>query len=128
MQYPSQQRGLGLWGWIFVLGVIGGVTLVALRLVPFYFNELAIMKSVRTVAQNPGNSQLSAQELRKILQKHWSIEGITTLRVDEIRVASTANGRVVSYDYEVRAPLLYNLSIVAHFQNEFLLKGGGPAE
>lgn len=128
MQLPSRQRGLGLWGWIFVLGAIGFVAMITLQLIPMYLNEMAIAKVVKTTAGDPGNGGLPPAELRKAMQTRWDVEGITALETKDIKLVKSGAGRALSYDYEVRAPLFYNISIVVHFENTFPLKGGGSVE
>lgn len=128
MQLPSRQRGLGLWGWIFVLGFLGVTGMVTLQLIPMYLNEMAIAKVVKSTAGDPGNSGLPPAELRKAMQTRWDVEGITALQTKDVKIIKSGAGRALSYDYEVRAPLFYNISIVVHFQNSFPMKGGGSIE
>jgi hypothetical protein len=125
MQLPSQQRGLGLWGWIFVLGTLGFITMITLQLIPMYLNEMAIAKVVKSTAGDPGNSGLAPAELRKAMQTRWDIEAISTLEPRDVKIVKHSSGRALSYDYEARAPLFYNIFIVVHFQNSFPMKGGG---
>jgi hypothetical protein len=128
MRLQKRQRGLGLWGWIFTLGMIGFAALVTMQLVPMYLNEMAIARVVRSTAQDPGNGGLSTVELRKAMQTRWDVEGINTLSTKDVKINKTATGRTLAYDYESRAELFYNISLVVHFQNEFPMKGGGAIE
>lgn len=125
MQLANRQRGLGLWGWIFVLGVIGFTAMVVLQLTPIYLAEMAIQRVVKSTADNGGSSLV---EIRKAMKTRWDVEGITTLRVDEIQLVKTSSGRALHYEYEARAALFYNLSIVATFDQTFPMSGGGSIE
>jgi hypothetical protein len=124
----NRQRGLGLWGWIIVLGAIGFVTLIALKLIPFYLNEMAVARVVRSTAQDPGNSGLPLPELRKAMQTRWDVEGITALSTRDVKIVKYGAGRALSYEYEQKADLFYNISIVVKFENQFPMKGGGSVE
>lgn len=128
MNLRQRQRGLGLWGWIMVLGIIGFVALVTLQLVPIYLAELSIQRVVKAAANDSANGSLPLPELRKAMRTRWDVEGITTLRVEDIKLVKTPAGRALSYDYEARAELFYNISLVVHFQNSFNMKGGGSIE
>ena len=75
MQLRNGQHGLGLWGWIFVLGVIGFVSMVTLQLVPIYLAELSIQKVVKQTANDPINANAPIQELRKNMRTRWDVEG-----------------------------------------------------
>ena len=125
MHLRHRQRGLGLWGWIFILAVIGFVALVTLKLIPIYLAELSIQRVVKSTAEDPGNGALPLPELRKNMRTRWDVEGINTLAVEDVKLLKTPAGRALSYDYEARTELFYNISLVVHFQNTFRLKGAG---
>lgn len=128
MHLRHRQRGLGLWGWLFVLGVIGFVALVTMKLVPIYLAEMSIQRVVRATANDPGNSSAPLPELRKAMKTRWDVEGITTLGVQDVQLVKYGAGRALAYDYEARADLFYNISLVVHFENKFPMKGGGAVE
>jgi hypothetical protein len=128
MQLRHRQRGMGLWGWLFVLGVIGFAALITLKLVPIYLAELSIQRVVKGAAEDPGNAGQPLPELRKAMRTRWDVEGITTLRVEDVKLVKTPGGRALAYDYEARTELFYNISLVVHFQNEYRMKGGGGVD
>jgi len=128
MQLQKGQRGLGLWGWIFVLGTIGFVAMIVLKLVPIYLAEMSIQRVVKSTAQDPGNSALPLVQLRKNMQTRWDVEGITTLDVKDVTLEKYGAGRALAYDYEARAELFYNISLVVHFAEKYPLPGGGGIE
>lgn len=128
MHLRHRQRGLGLWGWLFVLAVIGFTTLVTLKLVPIYLAEMSIQRVVRAAANDPGNSGVALPQLRKAMQTRWDVEGITTLDVQDVKLVKHGAGRALTYDYEARTDLFYNISLVVHFENKFPMKGGGTVE
>lgn len=128
MHLRQRQYGLGLWGWLFVLSVIGFVSLIVLKLVPIYLSELSIERVVRSTAQDPGNGGLPLPELRRAMRTRWDVEGIKTLDMNEIKLVKHGQGRALKYDYEARTELFYNISLVVHFENTFPMKGGGTVE
>lgn len=125
MQLRHRQRGLGLWGWIFVLGVIGFFSVVAMQLTPIYLADMAIQRVVKAAA-NDGGANLA--EIRRGMKTRWDVEGITTLRVEDVQLVKHGAGRALYYEYEARAPLFYNLSILAEFQGTFPMSGSGSID
>jgi hypothetical protein len=128
MQLRNRQRGLGLWGWVFVLGVIGFVSMVTLQLIPIYLAEMSIQKVVKQTANDPANASAPIQVLRKNMQTRWDVEGISTLTVNEVTLEKYGAGRALVYDYEARAELFANISLVVHFEKKYPLPGGGGIE
>ena len=128
MQLQNAQRGLGLWGWIFVLGVIGFVALVTLQLVPIYLAELAIQKVVKQTANDPANANAPIQALRANMKTRWDVEGISTLEPTDVTLEKYGAGRALAYDYDARAELFGNISLIVHFEQKYPLPGGGGIE
>jgi hypothetical protein len=125
MQLRNRQAGLGLWGWIFVLGVIGFVSMVVLKLVPIYLAEMSIERVVKATAEDPGNASQPLGELRKAMRTRWDVEGIDTLSVNDVTIVKSGNGRALAYDYEARTDLFANISLVVHFEKTYNMPGGG---
>ena len=128
MQLRKRQQGLGLWGWIFVLGVIGSVSLITLQLVPIYLAEMSIQRVVKATAQDPANANAPIQTLRANMKTRWDVEGITTLSVNDVTLEKYGAGRALAYEYEARAELFANISLVVHFAEKYPMPGGGGIE
>jgi hypothetical protein len=126
MRLPKHQRGLGLWGWIFVLGIIGFAATITLKVVPMYLNQMKIAKAVKTVAGDPGNAQADPVTLRKALERFWDVEDIRQLSHKDIKVVRLPSGsRALAYDYEARDNVFKNIYIVIHFKEEVPMRTGG---
>ena len=121
MHMRSRQRGLGWFGLLFVLGVIAFTAIVVVKCLPIYLNQMKIASSINKVASDPSNGRAELHELRRDLQRFWDIEDINYLQPRDIKVKRTANGRFLSYEYEARERLFYNISIVIDFQDDVQL-------
>lgn len=128
MQLQRRQRGLGLWGWLYVLFTIGFVALVTMNLVPLYLAEMSIQRVLKAAAQDPGNANAQVAEIRKALKTRWDVEGITTLDIRDVKIERFGQGRALTYDYEARAELFGEISLVVHFANQYPMAGGGGIE
>lgn len=129
MHLRHRQRGLGLWGWLFVLGTIGFVAMITLKLVPIYLSEMSIKRVVQATAKDTGNAGVPLPELRRAMRTRWDVEGITTLRVEDVKlIQNPGGGRALSYEYEARTDLFYNISLVVTFSEKFPMAGGGGGE
>lgn len=121
MHMRSRQRGLGWFGLLFVLGVIAFTAIVVVKCLPIYLNQMKVASSVSKVATDPENGRAELHELRRGLQRFWDIEDIKYLQPRDIKVKRTANGRFLSYEYEARERLFYNISIVIDFKDDVQL-------
>ncbi|MEC9363933.1 MAG: DUF4845 domain-containing protein [Pseudomonadota bacterium] len=121
MHMRSRQRGLGWFGLLFVLGVIAFSAIVAVKCLPIYLNQMKVASALSKVAADPENGRAEMHVLRVALQRYWDIEDIKYLQPRDIKVKRTANGRFLSYEYEARERLFYNISIVIDFQDDVQL-------
>jgi hypothetical protein len=122
MRMRSHQRGLGWFGLLFVLGVIAFTAIVVVKCLPIYLNQMKVASSVNKVATDAGSGRAEPQQLRNALQRYWDIEDIKYLQPRDIKVKRTANGRFLSYEYEARERLFYNISIVIDFAEDVPLR------
>lgn len=114
----QKQRGLGLFGLIFVLSLIGIVVLLVIKCLPLYLNEMSIRRDLQEVATQlaTAGSDIDVQDVRRSIQHRWDIDYITQLEPKDIDISKNGSaGVTISYDYEARANLFANVFIVIHF-------------
>ncbi|HEX4895100.1 MAG TPA: DUF4845 domain-containing protein [Solimonas sp.] len=123
MQLRNRQKGIGIFGIAFILAFIGFTALVVMKTLPLYLNQMKVQRSVNKVASDPGNGNAEAIEIRKALQRYWDIESIDVITPKDIKIVRNSDGRFLSYDYEARERLFYNVSIVLTFQADVPMHG-----
>ena len=114
----NHQKGLGWFGLLIVLGLIGFFATIAIKVLPIYLNQMKVTTSVNKVAADPQNGTADPREIRNDLQRFWDIDDVQYLPVSEVKVKRTQNGRFISYDYEARERLFYNIYIVIEFADD----------
>lgn len=122
------QRGAGLWGTLFVFAVIAFIALVVIKMIPVYLNQIKVSTAVKEVAQEPGlGANASVPAVRDSLQRHWDIDDIEYLQPKDVAVIHDTddNGETLTYDYEARVHLFYNIYVVVHFQGSAPMRGAG---
>ncbi|WP_348674647.1 DUF4845 domain-containing protein [uncultured Abyssibacter sp.] len=117
MQGLTHQKGLGLWGMLFVFGVIGFVALVTIKCTPIYLAQMEIASAVKSVADDPSYSKESPFEIRRALQRRFDIDDVKQLKTKDIKIERDDNTRIISYDYAVEVPLFANISLKIQFKD-----------
>ena len=123
---PKQQKGLGLFGLIFVFAMIGFTALVVMRCWPVYLNQMKIEKAINNAAADP--EVAAAQDsspLSHKLEHFWDVDSIDSLDYHKVRLVREDRGMVIQYKYEARTPLFYNISLLFDFQGSVPVSGGG---
>lgn len=118
MRSLHRQRGLGWFGLLFVLAVIGFIAIVAVKTLPIYLNQMKVVSAVHKIAADPESGAADPASIRRDLQKFWDIDDVDYLPVSEVKVKRTERGRFLSYDYEAREHLFYNIYVVIHFADD----------
>lgn len=121
---PRRQRGLGWFGLLFVFGTIAFFAIIVVKVGPLYLNEGTVIRVVKGVADNPDYSNAPPSEIRKTLERRWDIDYINHLDDRDVKIKRGPMGRMLSYDYEARVNLFYNVWVAVKFKNDFPMKPG----
>jgi len=125
MKTMHGQRGLGIVGLIFLLALIGFVALLVIKCLPLYLNQMTIARDLHEVATqvNGAGSEIDVTDVQRDIQRRWDIDYVNQIEARDIKVGNTPQGLAISYDYEARAHLFYNIYIVIHFAEDIPLHG-----
>lgn len=123
MIHRHRQRGLGMFGLMAIVGVVGLAFKIGFALFPVYMNEMKLNKAVTRVAGSAPETA-TPSEIRKLLQPTWDIDDIVTIMPADVKVKKTATGRALGYDYESRVPVFANVFLVVVFSNEVPMRPG----
>lgn len=127
MRSPAKQRGLGWFGMMFVFGAIAFVAIVAIKVGPLYLNQMTVERIVKRVAEDPDMANAEPQAIRDALQRGWDVDYVDQLDPKDIKIKRTERGRTLSYDYEARVNLFYNIFVVVQFEGSEPMRNSGNA-
>ena len=107
--------------WVLGLMVAGAVILTGFKLVPVYIDNHALSEVMSDVLRDNDLKSRPKRDVISKLQGHFRERNLTHLDPKEIvKVARDSNGGLVlDVKYEERRKLLYNLEIVAGFDEQF---------
>ncbi len=124
MRSMRKQQG-GIYGVLFVLGVLGIVVMITLKVLPIYLNQMKIAGAVKQIADSPQYTAATVRDIRRDMQKRWDIEDVKHLTVKDVKIIKGKNGRALKYDYEVRVNLVANWDLVLWFKDQLPMSGRG---
>lgn len=128
MRDIRRQQGLGGIGLLLVVGLFGLAVLVVVKCLPLYLNQLKVARVVEGVSSDPELASADALSIREHLQRRWMIEDIDGLTPADIKIKRRDSQRLLTYDYEARAHLFYNISVVVQFQDQRPIGAGTGGE
>lgn len=118
------QSGVSLTGFLITLAVVGFALFMGMKLFPMYQEFWSVKKALKGVAQDDTVSADPAS-VRQSLAKRFDVGYVDSVGPEDIKVERSGEGNVISIDYEVRRPLLYNLDVVGKFSAKEEKRRGG---
>ena len=101
---------------LLVYGLAGWVLLTALlRLLPIYIEHRTIISLLETTINEYDSRDDTKYRLREKLKSAWTVNGIDQVDVDKVRIQRNRSGLTLSLTYDVRFPLITNISGVWSF-------------
>ena len=107
----ARQRGISIFGLVFVVVVVGFVGIVAMRVLPTFVEYRAIQSAVKK-AKAAGNTVL---EMQKAFDRSAAIDDITTLTGKDLDFAKVDDDLVISYAYTKKVPLFGPVSLTIDY-------------
>jgi len=115
----SKQRGASFLSWIVIAAMVSAIGLAAARVVPAYVDYRTITTLIEALPSDKVHT-MSKAEIKDALKKRFLINNIRDLDINEIiTIDRKREGTVLVLKYEVREPLIYNISILVAFDRQF---------
>jgi hypothetical protein len=125
MQLRRNQRGAGLFGLAYILGTLGFIVFVGMKVWPIYLNETKLERAVRSVAaEMDGGAESGSKAMRDALQKWWNVEDIEHVKPTDVKIKPGPSGKVMYYDYWNQVELFKNVFLSFHYAKEFPVGSG----
>ncbi|MDP5210584.1 MULTISPECIES: DUF4845 domain-containing protein [unclassified Microbulbifer] len=112
------QRGMSYWGWLLLVAVLGFVLTCASRMAPAYLDARYVTEGLKILAENPDLETMSAGQIKKELGRFFLINNVRGEPTEALQVVRGAKGTLVSINYELRQPLIYNVDVVMKFNKQ----------
>ena len=111
----NNQRGVALSGLLFWGIIIVFVALLGMKVAPEYLTYFKIVKATKAVAAS--SSGKTVPEIRAAFGKYMDVEHVSTISPTDLDISKEGNDIVISFAYEKRIPLFYNVSLLIEFQS-----------
>lgn len=119
MSHPGMSRrqaGMSLVGLIIAAIVLGFAALVVMKVVPLYIADQKLTSIFESIGEE---TAASPREIRRMIAKRLDInEADDRFDPKDFDIRPVTGGFSVTYNYDGRARLLGNLSLVAAFKHQ----------
>jgi len=120
MNLHHKQRGISFSGLLLTLIVVGFVVLIGLKLFPVYLESFKIDAALKGVIEDPQVAERSKQDIYASLVKRLDIDDVAAINENDIKekikIERVKEKVTITAMWERRAPLFYNLTLLANFK------------
>jgi hypothetical protein len=109
------QRGLTMFGFLFVALVFIAVAMLAMKLVPAYIEFFSVKKILNSMGQESGFQSKSNGEIRNDFDNRAGVSYVTVVKSGDLTIDRSGGVPVVKAEYEFRTQLVGNVSLVVDF-------------
>ena len=119
-----RQQGISILSLIFLLAILGTLTIAGFRIAPLYMNYFTVLQVVNDMYNDGSVLNKSKREIRTNLNKRFRTNNLWDFKAEEVVKIKKdpQQGTLLHISYEDRSPLIYNLEVIATFDK---IVGGG---
>ncbi|MGH1426659.1 MAG: DUF4845 domain-containing protein [Arenicella sp.] len=113
------QKGLTVWSFLFVGGVVIFCMYIGALLVPVYTADGAIKDALESSVEKVSRSNIRKKDIIKEIDKRLYIDGVYDIPdlKEAVQVKKLRSGTTVSVDYKKEIPLFYNIGMYLDFKH-----------
>lgn len=112
------QHGMSSLSMLVLLAVVGFFLTVLFKIGPLYLDNYFVAASIKSL-KNEKTHQISDVQIRRILDKLFTINGVRDITAREVKVDRQKTHTIVSMAYEKRVPFMGNIDVVVKFNNVY---------
>ena len=108
------QRGVSLSGLIWTLAILAFLGIMAAKLLPSYIEYFTVKKMFASMEQ-AGDMKGTVREIRMSFERRNAIEDVKSVKPEDLEISKVGGETVVSANWSVKVPLVYNISACLDF-------------
>lgn len=118
MKFRSRESGVTVWG-LFMIGFLVVIfALLLFKLIPPYLADLKISNAMTSLKRQAEGSTMSRRDILSALEKRFDIDSVTHVDIRrDVIIRKRGNMAVITIDYEVQVPLIFNISALMEFDH-----------
>jgi hypothetical protein len=117
----NKERGISLFGTIFVLVILALAAMVALKVVPTVTEYMTIKKAIMVAKAGS-----TVQEIRVSFDKQADVGYVDSISAKDLDIEKTAEGYEISFAYEKKIPLFGPVSLAIDYEGSTAPATLGP--
>lgn len=123
MKSVHSQKGMSILSWLMVLAVVAFLASAAFKVLPHYLDYMSIKKIIMSVETEKALQIRTIGDFYSHVDKGIQVNNIRSLNIrDALKIKIENNEFRAHLKYEQREPLIENIDLVVHFDQEFRVR------
>lgn len=119
----AKQRGITVWGLMFLAAVFAFFLLLFFKLLPSYIDHGKVKTALENISRQPDTGGWERNEIKAALQRRFDIDDVHTVDLNKhLFVEKKPGVTIIRVTYEVRVPLAYNVTALVDFNDSIQVK------
>ena len=123
----ARQGGWSMFTLSIALAVAVLFFMVGLAMYPGYYEAFAVRKAINSLAEDISIGTMAKPTIWGLLEKRFDMSGLYTPTPTKenlvVEYDKKTSKKRIAVEYDYKAPLFYNISILMHFKHEILVEG-----
>lgn len=111
----KHQRGLSLWGFIFVGMLVALSAIVAFKAVPAWIEFYTVKKAINAIVVSE-SAGATVGDIRRAFQRRADVDDISSVSAQDLEVTKVGGEIVINVSYAKKVPLFGNTSLLFDFE------------
>jgi len=113
------QNGATMWGWLSIVFMVGFLGMLAFKVVPIYAEHQTVRAALQDVVDSREFANMSNKSIMRTIQSRMTINNIRTISSKSFKAVRDRTGdKYILVQYEVKAPIMSNISALVEFNEE----------
>jgi hypothetical protein len=119
------QKGMTMWGMIFVLSVLAFVVFISFKLFTPYKDDFKVRAALDSLARQPDVDTLGKEDIINALAKRFDIDDIEHVKAgQDVKIETRGRMKIIRIQYEPEIALFGNVYLLLKFNHEKQVRSG----
>ena len=114
----QKQRGITMWGMLFVIAVFVFFVVLFIKLYPAHYQNYKVRTALKNLAKQPDAFNMERPEIRAALDRRFTIDDVDQVKLDKhLFIEKKPGGMTLRIEYDVKIPIYEGYFVLIEFKN-----------
>jgi hypothetical protein len=113
-----KQRGITMWGMLFVIAIFIFFTVLFIKLYPPHYQNYKIKTALKNIAQQRETFEKDRPEIKAALERRFQVDDVDQVKLDKsLFIDKKPGSMTIRIEYDVNVPLFEGYAMLITFKN-----------